>query len=81
MARGHSRVSSNLHLPKASGGGGKIGSLRSCGENIIIIIVIMPLSMIMIFMIIITGDQGAGQRRAGQGCPGRPGATAVALLH
>ena len=35
----------------------------------------------IMIVIIIIGDQGAGERRAVQGCPGRPGGTAVAQPH
>ena len=40
MVRGHSGVSGDLHLPKAFGGGSQIGRLRSCGENIITIMLL-----------------------------------------
>ena len=41
MTRGHSRVSGDLHLSKASGGGSQIGRLRSCGEKIITVIMLL----------------------------------------
>ena len=79
MTRGHSRVSGDLHLSKASGGGSQIGRLRSCGEKIITVIMLLIRVAAMLMRVnkitMMTGDQGAGARGIVQGCPRRPGDT------